>query len=163
SVFTRPSTTRSGAAASPGGVDMLDERSKLTEMKVVTHRVPALLLLVLMGPACGGGGGNGQAPVAPGAFSLIAPAAGATGVAPRTSFSWNASAGAASYLLEVAQDAAFTTIVVQTSVASTGHLLPAPLKGNTVHYWRVTAVNAVGNTLCDAAPRSFTTGPPVPG
>lgn len=131
-------------------------------MPVTWGRSLALLALAFLLPACGGGGGGNPVGL-PGTFTLVAPAAGVTGVAPRTAFSWNTSTGAVSYLLEVAKDAAFTQIVVQTSTAGTALTLSAPLQGLTVHFWRVTASNAAGSQVCDAAPRQFTTGPPVPG
>lgn len=78
--------------------------------------------------------------------TLTAPADGATGVGTSPSFTWTAGAGATTYTLEVASDAAFGTIVqtvpnLSGTTASVGGLLP-----NTTYYWRVKASNSCGTT-----------------
>jgi hypothetical protein len=99
----------------------------------------------------------------PGAFSLNAPADSATGVALQPTFDWAASAGAATYTLQVATDPGFSSIVVnQAGLAATNFIPGAPLTGGTNYYWRVTAVNPGGSTLASGAPFTFqtlTTGP----
>jgi len=96
--------------------------------------------------------------VPPGAFSLTAPADGATNVTQLPTLTWTASAGAASYTLEAASDAGFTNIVLsQVGIATTSYTPGAPIaQGVTVH-WRVTAVSGVDTTLATGAPFSFTT------
>lgn len=87
---------------------------------------------------------------------LTGPADGAIDVSPAPTFSWQAVAGANSYTLEVATDAAFTSIVLtQSGIASTTYAATglAPL---TTYYWRVTAENACGVSAPSIA-FSFTT------
>ncbi|MEO6689015.1 MAG: proprotein convertase P-domain-containing protein [Dokdonella sp.] len=91
----------------------------------------------------------------PAGASLTAPANAATGVSTSPTFSWAASAGASSYTLEVASDAAFNTIVqslpnLTSTTASVSGLAPT-----TTYYWRVKAFNSCGNTTSTAF--NFTT------
>jgi len=99
----------------------------------------------------------------PAAFALNAPADAATGVVLQPTFDWAASAGAASYTLEVATDSGFASIVAtQAGLLTTTFIPGAPLTGGTNYYWRVTAVNPGGSTVATGAPFSFqtlTTGP----
>lgn len=90
-------------------------------------------------------------PVAP---NLSLPASGATNVSTPVAFSWTASANADGYLLEVATDAGFTTIVNTQNV--TGTSASASLTPATTYYWRVTASNSCGNGTASTV-RSFTT------
>jgi len=100
----------------------------------------------------------------PGAFSLTAPSDGATGVALQPTLAWGASAGAASYTLEVSADPAFSSLVVsQPGLVATSFPLGAPLTGGTNYFWRVTAVNAGGSTVAAGAPFSFLTVSTGPG
>jgi hypothetical protein len=95
----------------------------------------------------------------PAAFVLTEPADLATGVAVIPTFKWAIAPGADTYTIEVATDAAFTLLVVnQAGVTTTTFLSPIQLLANTQHFWRVTAVNVDGSTLC-TAPFSFTTTP----
>ncbi len=81
----------------------------------------------------------------PPATSLVAPADGATGVAPAPTLSWAAVSGAASYTLVVATDPAFTAVVASASgLTATSHVLTTGLDPATRHYWRVQAVNTCG-------------------
>ena len=94
----------------------------------------------------------------PGAPTLVAPADGATGVSAEPTLSWNAVASASGYLVEVATDAAFATVVYSANETGTSHTIPtaSALAFNTQHYWRVTATNGCGSGSASAA-RSFTT------
>ena len=93
------------------------------------------------------------APVAP---TLLAPANNANGVDVRPNFSWNSSAQAASYRLEISSDANFTTVVYSATVATTNHTITSDLAGGTRYYWRVRASNGCGNSAFSAT-RSFIT------
>ena len=95
--------------------------------------------------------GNPAAPV------LTLPANGDTGTALKPNLTWSASAGAASYNVEIATDAAFTAIVyTANNVVGTSHLVGSNLAANTLHYWRVTPVNPCGTGLASAS-FTFTT------
>lgn len=94
---------------------------------------------------------------APGSTTLAAPADGASDVSTTPYFEWSAVAGANSYLLEVATDSAFNTIVYSATIAppATSHLTGSPLAVNTSYFWRVTADNVCGGTA--SATFDFTT------
>jgi hypothetical protein len=92
----------------------------------------------------------------PGVSTLVAPPDGAPLVPLAPTFEWTAVAGASSYDLEVATDPGFTTIVYTASVAGTSHTATSDLVAGTLHYWRVTAVNACGGGSPSAV-WSFTT------
>lgn len=103
-------------------------------------------------------------PPAPGGFALAAPADASPGVSTMPTYSWNASADAASYTLQVSTSSAFGTFAVNQSGISGTSAQPAPVLGySTLYYWRVFADNVTGSTLSLGAPWSFTTGPPPPG
>jgi hypothetical protein len=102
----------------------------------------------------------------PDAATLNTPANGATGLATSVQLQWAAVAGATSYLVEVATDAAFTNIVA-TGTVSTTSFTAVGLAPQTQHFWRVRATNACGNGAFSSV-RSFTTaniacyaGPPI--
>ncbi|GJM09291.1 MAG: hypothetical protein DHS20C11_15670 [Lysobacteraceae bacterium] len=94
---------------------------------------------------------------------LDMPADGAINVPVAPTFSWNAQAAAATYLLEVATDAGFSDIVASEVVSApdTSVTLTEELDSNTIHYWRVTASNGCGDSTASAT-FSFTTLP-LPG
>ncbi|MBL0926041.1 MAG: hypothetical protein IBJ11_00100 [Phycisphaerales bacterium] len=100
---------------------------------------------------------------APAAFSLTSPASGATGVDAAPNLQWGASAGAATYTVEVATDAAFAAVVrTQPGLTGTSWLVTPSLAAGTQYFWRVTAVNGTGNRLAGNAPFSFTTAGAAP-
>lgn len=106
-------------------------------------------------------------PVAPGAFTQSAPASGATSVSTTPAFSWVASSGASTYTLVVSTSSAYTNpIINQSNISSTSYTSSTSLANNTLYYWKVTAVNGVGNTIATNAGISFTTSnvitPPPP-
>src|SRR5690606_32222045 len=58
--------------------------------------------------------------------------------------SWTATAQATSYRVQVASDAGFSTIVVDTTVTGTSYTLSTDLLNGTFYYWRVIASNGCG-------------------
>lgn len=88
--------------------------------------------------------------------TLTAPANGATGQPTGPTFTWTAVTGAASYVLEVDDDAAFGSINFTTTVAGTT-ATGSGLSALTTYYWRVRPTNPCG-TGGNSAVFSFTTG-----
>jgi hypothetical protein len=76
--------------------------------------------------------------------TLTTPANGAAEVPHQPDFTWTAVPTAQEYLLEVATDAAFNTIVYTNTVMTTTHTAESPLADGTEHFWRVTAENPCG-------------------
>jgi hypothetical protein len=101
---------------------------------------------------------------APAAPVLVSPASASTGISLTPTLSWNASATATTYTVEVSANAGFIPdIINQTGVAATSYVAGS-LSANTTYYWRVSASNAGGTGSASSA-FSFTTGagvPPVP-
>lgn len=91
---------------------------------------------------------------APSAPALSAPPNGANNVSLTPLYSWNASAGATSYFIEVATDPAFANVVDSATVEETSYHGQVLLSGET-YYWRVSADNACGGNT--SATWSFTT------
>ncbi len=87
---------------------------------------------------------------------LTTPPDGSSGVSTSPSLSWNPAADATSYFVEIATDVTFTNIVYTADEATTTHQVGATLSPDTLHYWRVTAVNPCGNSQA-SLPFSFTT------
>ena len=81
----------------------------------------------------------------PTAGALVAPADGATGQAAQPAFAWESFGGAASYRFELATDAAFQDLVIDTTVSGTSFSPASPLSTSTRYYWRVSASNACGS------------------
>lgn len=101
-------------------------------------------------------------PEPPGSFSLTSPSAGAVTVPLSPAYSWTAAANAASYTLQVSTSPTFSSFLVnKPGLAGTSDTPAVTLSTSTLHYWRVTAVNANGSTLATGSPASFTTGPPA--
>ncbi|MCX6135263.1 MAG: T9SS type A sorting domain-containing protein [Ignavibacteriales bacterium] len=99
---------------------------------------------------------------APSAPALSAPADAATGLAVSSTLSWTASAGAATYRLQVSTASSFATTVVDDATLTGTSRVVSGLLNNTTYYWRVSATNAGGTSAYSTA-RSFTTivGAPV--
>ncbi len=102
----------------------------------------------------------GVSSAAPATPTLVAPAAGATGLQVRPVLSWNAVPGALSYFVEVGTSAAFTTVVASAAVTGNSWTVNIGLTPSTQYFWRVRPSNYCGNGPVSAT-RSFTTG--VPG
>ncbi|GMU63804.1 MAG: hypothetical protein AMXMBFR36_00780 [Acidobacteriota bacterium] len=94
---------------------------------------------------------------APTATTLLLPVnSTTTGTSP--SFSWSAVATAGEYHLEVDDDPAFGSPEIDEVVTGTSHAAATPLADDTLYYWRVTALNACGDTV-SAVFRFATSGP----
>lgn len=89
------------------------------------------------------------------ALTLVAPSDGAIDVMPLAMLSWMADSNANSYLVEVASDSGFATIVETTSVSTTSYETTS-LAVDTMYYWRVTPSNDCGSGTASTA-FSFTT------
>jgi len=92
----------------------------------------------------------------PGAFEITSPECDGA-IAGRT-VEWSAAFFGDSYTVEIATDAAFTTIVyTQPGLTGGSHTIPSgALTPCEPHYVRVTAFNAFGQTVADAQPCPFT-------
>ncbi|MGB1317408.1 MAG: proprotein convertase P-domain-containing protein, partial [Flavobacteriales bacterium] len=90
--------------------------------------------------------------------TLTTPANAATDVAPPVSFSWSAVAGTViTYGLDIATDAAFSSIVdAQTGLTTNSHS-SSNLNSNTTYYWRVKAFENCAESSFTST-FSFTTG-----
>jgi subtilisin-like proprotein convertase family protein len=85
---------------------------------------------------------------------LSTPANGATNVNANVTLTWNADANVQDYFVEIATDAAFTTIVNSATVGTNTYTIA--LSANTQYYWRVTASNECA-TATTSSVFSFTT------
>jgi hypothetical protein len=81
--------------------------------------------------------------------SLSAPANNAVGAPLAPVLQWQAVPQAASYLVELATSAAFTTIVAQQTTTATSFTVPTTLTSNTQYFWRVRASN-----ICPTVPNA---------
>ena len=82
----------------------------------------------------------------PSAVTLATPADGTAAIPINPNLTWNAIAGVAGYDIEIASDAAFTTIVDSaSSVVGTNFTTVASLVNDSVYYWRARATNGCGN------------------
>jgi hypothetical protein len=88
---------------------------------------------------------------AAGAVSLTAPPNGATGVGLTPVLEWTAASQAASYAVEIATDAGFTTVIESAIVAETSYPVQTILDTLTTYHWRVQADNACGSGGYSAA------------
>jgi hypothetical protein len=96
--------------------------------------------------------------------TLASPASGATGISTSPTLSWNSTATATSYRVQVSTDAAFATTVVNQSNVTATTLAVTGLSANTTFYWHVSASNSSG-TSAYSSTRSFATltnGPEPP-
>ncbi|MDP2207801.1 MAG: T9SS type A sorting domain-containing protein [Bacteroidota bacterium] len=91
-------------------------------------------------------GGVYKIDLLPEAPLLASPTNGATGVSVGVTLSWNASAGATSYRLQVATSSSFNpTVYDNASITQTSQYI-GPLGYNTSYYWRVSASNSYGTS-----------------
>ena len=94
--------------------------------------------------------------VLPTAPTLVSPAANAVGVSPSPTLSWNAVTQGVNYVVEVANDAAFTNIVFSSPASpETTIRVNVVLTAGTTYFWRARAANTCGSGL-NSVTRSFT-------
>jgi len=91
--------------------------------------------------------------------TITAPGIGATNVVLTPLLAWTSSPGADDYAVEIATDAAFTTIVYTATEPLTSHAVTTSLAPGTGYFWRVIANNGCGLAL--QANASFFTLPGV--
>ncbi|MDZ3824581.1 MAG: hypothetical protein U0S76_13345, partial [Pseudoxanthomonas sp.] len=102
------------------------------------------------------------ATAAPGTPTPVSPANNAGNVILQPTLSWSAASQGVDYVVEVASDAGFNTIVFTGNVSNgTSVAVTAPLNSNTTYWWRVRAANICGNGS-NSQVFSFTTQP-APG
>ena len=100
-------------------------------------------------------------PVIPAAPVLTSPADVATGISLSPALTWAASAGAATYSVQVSTASDFLSTVYTASGLSGTTTTATGLAYNTLYYWRVNATNSAGTSNWSSV-RSFTTGAAVP-
>ncbi len=89
--------------------------------------------------------------------AVIAPASGAVDQSNTPVLRWTPVAGASAYLVQVSKSTQFKPLLFQ-STGSADSIPVTPLSNDTVHYWRVSARNAGGDTSSyPAVPWSFRT------
>ena len=105
----------------------------------------------------------GTPPAAPPAAPVLAsPANGATGVSTSPTVSWFASAGAASYRLQISPGSTFSTLTADRSGITGTSFAQSGLANATAYYWRMSATNS-GGTSGWSQVSSFSTVAPVSG
>ena len=82
----------------------------------------------------------------PGSITLVAPSNGAVDVGVAPTLSWTAADHALTYIVEIATDPGFTSVVYSAQVVLVlEHTVGSTLAPETLHYWRVTASNGCGS------------------
>ena len=113
----------------------------------------------------GGGAGAWSAvfnfSVAPDAPVLFAPVNNSANIVINPTVSWNASAGAATYRVQVATNSGYSPTIFDDSTISTTSKALSGLLTNTSYYWRVNAKNSKGTSAWSAS-RIFSTIASVP-
>jgi|GEM_PF-1436497 len=92
----------------------------------------------------------------PALSNLQSPANLAAGISLTPSLTWTHPCTPDSYRLQIATDAAFTSLVKDVTVATANYSVPASTLSQGTYYWRVYAINAAGNGAW-TSPFSFTT------
>jgi hypothetical protein len=78
---------------------------------------------------------------------LTTPSDGEAAASLRPAFDWTDVAGAGSYTIQISRNASFTSILVSTSVAASGHVPAVNMPRGMTLYWRVRANGANGPGL----------------
>lgn len=99
----------------------------------------------------------------PGSFQLTSPTNRSSGASTTPTFSWQSSANATSYTIEIATASTFgsANVVSQSGLTATSFTPTSPLQAGTVYFWRVTAVNASASTMASNAAFEFSAPIPV--
>jgi hypothetical protein len=99
---------------------------------------------------------------APGSVVRTAPVNGATNVSPGSALTWNATASATSYALQIATDPGMINIVESAmGISGTSYSPGTAVSPQTTYYWTIQAVNSCGFGSASSA-WSFTTSACVP-
>ncbi|OYV86966.1 MAG: hypothetical protein B7Z63_03175, partial [Ignavibacteriae bacterium 37-53-5] len=106
-------------------------------------------------------GVTGSSSSLPGAPVLLAPASGDTLSGKDSALVWGSSFNANSYELQISEDAAFTSIVVDTAGLTDTFFVPHSLSSNSKYYWRVRSANGKGTSLFSAAWYFFNFSPSI--
>lgn len=102
-------------------------------------------------------------PVPPGAFNLLSPANGATGVSQGPTFDWSDSSNAISYRVVIDNDSNFSSPLFDDFVTVSSLISqPTTFTQGVTYYWKVTATNYSGQTNSSPASASFTVSTPPP-
>lgn len=86
----------------------------------------------------------GLSTAAPGVATPTLPVNGAVGLGTTPTLTWTAGSQASTYLVEVATDNAFSSIVASGTVTGTSYAVTPALLAATTYYWRVTPTNYCG-------------------
>lgn len=100
-------------------------------------------------------------PPIPAAPALALPTDAATNQSRNVTLSWNASAGAISYRIQISTDNTFATSLVDSSGITGASFTTSDLAANTTYHWKVSASNPGGSSPFSPI-RQFGTVPPVP-
>jgi hypothetical protein len=92
---------------------------------------------------------------------LVSPSNAATNVPLNPTLKWNRVSGASSYQVQLADNSSFSVTILYVSGLVDSTHAASGLSASTLHYWRVKAVNAGGESGWSTD--SFTTVPPNPG
>ncbi|MGB2869468.1 MAG: cohesin domain-containing protein [Bacteroidota bacterium] len=93
--------------------------------------------------------------------TLVSPADSSAGISTSPALTWNASAGATSYRVQVSLVSNFSSLIRDSAGVITTSLSLNGLTNATKYFWRVNAKN-VGGTSAFTAARNFTTAGSVP-
>lgn len=93
---------------------------------------------------------------APLAAALALPANAATGIDPGITFTWSAGGTGTMYNIDIATDAAFSSIIDNASGLTSNNYTSSSLVGETTYYWRVSSYNNCGSAPTSSV-FSFTT------
>jgi hypothetical protein len=77
---------------------------------------------------------------------IISPESGTSSVSLVPTLSWEPSATASLYHLQVSTNPEFSTTIIDDVTITTPSKLVGPLSSSTIYYWRVSAMNKVGNS-----------------
>jgi hypothetical protein len=95
--------------------------------------------------------------ILPGAPDLLFPPAETNNVPIRPTFTWQATAQARTYRIQIATDAAFTHMVeAAAGLAGLSYTPAADLEHDTVYFWRVQSYNPCGESVYSATSRFLT-------
>ncbi len=89
--------------------------------------------------------------------TLVSPSNGATNLPTTDTLRWMPSQTAYSYVVQISKVSNFATTVLNDTGIARSFLVDTGLAGGTVYYWRVAAINTVGESGW-GGPWSFTTG-----